>query len=70
MVGAYAQDFYLGARRKRTLAETVRAWRDYLPEFLPLPHPSWRNRAWIARNPWFAREVLPELKDRVATLLF
>lgn len=70
LVGAYAQDFYLGARRKRTLAETVRAWRDYLPEFLPLPHPSWRNRAWIARNPWFAREVLPELKDRVAALLF
>ena len=55
LVGAYAQAFYLRARRKKTLADTVRAWRDYLPEFFPLPHPSWRNLGWLARNPWFEK---------------
>jgi uracil-DNA glycosylase len=65
LVGAYAQAYYLKARRKKTLADTVRAWRDYLPEFFPLPHPSWRNIGWLDRNPWFAKEVLPALRRRV-----
>jgi uracil-DNA glycosylase len=65
LVGAYAQAYYLKARRKRTLADTVRTWRDYLPEFFPLPHPSWRNIGWLDRNPWFAKEVLPALRRRV-----
>jgi uracil-DNA glycosylase len=65
LVGAYAQAFYLRARRKKTLADTVRAWRDYLPEFFPLPHPSWRNIGWRARNPWFEKDVLPALRRRV-----
>jgi uracil-DNA glycosylase len=68
LVGAYAQAFYLRARRKKTLADTVRAWRDYLPEFFPLPHPSWRNIGWLARNPWFEKDVLPALRRRVRTL--
>jgi len=68
LVGRYAQGFYLGARRKRSVAETVRAWGDYLPEFLPLPHPSWRNTAWLRRNPWFEAELVPELRARVARL--
>lgn len=68
LVGAYAQAFYLKERRKRTLAETVRAWRDYLPEFFPLPHPSWRNIGWLERNPWFAKDVLPALRRRVRTV--
>ena len=68
LVGAYAQAFYLQGRRKRTLAETVRAWRDYTPEFFPLPHPSWRNIGWLARNPWFAKDVLPALRRRVRTV--
>jgi uracil-DNA glycosylase len=65
LVGQYAQAFYLGKRRKTTLAGTVRAWRDYLPEFLPLPHPSPRNKLWLKRNPWFARRVLPALRREV-----
>ena len=68
LVGAYAQAFYLRARRKKTLADTVRAWRDYLPEFFPLPHPSWRNIGWRARNPWFEKDVLPALRQCVRTL--
>jgi uracil-DNA glycosylase len=65
LVGSYAQAYYLGKKRKRSVAETVRAFRDYLPEFFVLPHPSWRNRAWLARHPWFAHEVLPALRRRV-----
>ena len=65
LVGSYAQKHYLGERRKPTLGETVRAFREYLPEFLPLPHPSWRNKAWLARNPWFEKDVIPALRRRV-----
>jgi len=69
LVGQYAQAFHLGKRRKGTLAETVRAYRDYLPEFLPLPHPSPRNRLWLKRNPWFGRRVLPALRREVRRAL-
>ena len=69
LVGAYAQKRYLGKRRARTLTATVEGWRDYLPEVLPLPHPSWRNTAWIKRNPWFEADVLPALQKRVQKLL-
>jgi uracil-DNA glycosylase len=65
LVGMYAQSFYLKESRKRTLGETVRSFRDYLPEFFPLPHPSWRNRAWVKKNPWFAIQVIPELRRLV-----
>lgn len=69
LVGQYSQAFYLKADRKASLTETVRAWRDYLPSYLPLPHPSWRNTAWLKKNPWFERELLPELRTRVHALL-
>ena len=65
LVGSYAQAHYLGNRRKRTMTDTVAAWRDYLPEFLPLPHPSWRNTAWLKKNPWFDAELVPALRRRV-----
>ncbi len=65
LVGMYAQKHYLGASRRPTLSETVRAYADYLPAFFPLPHPSWRNRAWAKKNPWFASRVIPELRRRV-----
>jgi uracil-DNA glycosylase len=68
LVGSYAQAYYLGSSRKRTLSETVRAFRDYLPEFFPLPHPSWRNRGWLKRNLWFERDVIPALRRRVKAL--
>jgi len=69
LVGLYAQARYLGKARKANLTETVRAWRDYLPAYLPLPHPSWRNTAWLKRNPWFETELLPELRARVRRLV-
>lgn len=69
LVGGYAQKYYLGNRRQRSLTETVRHWRDYAPRFLPLPHPSWRNTAWLKKNPWFGDDVLPVLRDRARALL-
>ena len=69
LVGSYAQAYYLGKRRRGSMSETVRAWQDYLPEFLPLPHPSWRNTAWLNRNSWFERDLVPELRRRVSPLL-
>ena len=69
LVGIYAQAYYLRDLRKATLTDTVRGWRDYGPRFVPLPHPSWRNIAWLKRNPWFKAEVVPELRRRVKRLL-
>jgi uracil-DNA glycosylase len=68
LVGQYAQALYLGDRRRESLTETVRHWRDYLPAYLPTPHPSWRSVVWLKRNPWFEAEVVPELRRRVAAL--
>ncbi|KIG19124.1 hypothetical protein DB30_04589 [Enhygromyxa salina] len=65
LVGQYAQAYYLGKSRKKTLTATVRAFEDYLPRYLPLPHPSWRSRIWMKKNPWFEAEVLPALRERV-----
>ena len=69
LIGQYAQNYYLGERTKRTLTETVFNYKDYLPDHLPLPHPSPRNRFWLSKNPWFEFEVLPELQKRVKILL-
>jgi uracil-DNA glycosylase len=69
LVGQYAQAYYLGTKRKRTLAATVHAWNEYGPEFLPLPHPSPRNRLWLRRNPWFERDVIPALRHHVRVAL-
>lgn len=68
-IGQYAQTWCLGARRKATLTETVRAWREYLPHDMPLPHPSPRNVGWFKANPWFEAEVLPALRERVHAVL-
>lgn len=69
LVGGYAQDWALGGRAKADMTQTVRAWRDYLPHYLPMPHPSWRNTAWLKRNPWFEAEVTPYLRQRVQAIL-
>lgn len=69
LVGQYAQAFHLGARRKATLTETVHAWREYAPAFVPTPHPSPRNTRWLQVNPWFEREVLPALRERLRAVL-
>jgi len=69
LVGGYAQKYHLGKKAKATLTETVRAWEDYMPRYLPLPHPSWRNTGWLKKNPWFEHEVLPVLKREVGRLM-
>ena len=69
LVGWHAQVWALGPESKANMTETVRAWREYLPRYLPLPHPSWRNTAWLRKNPWFDQEVTPWLRERVNTIL-
>jgi uracil-DNA glycosylase len=69
LVGSYAHAFYLGPRARPSVTETVRAFEDYLPDYFPTPHPSWRTTAWLRRNPWFARELVPELRRRVRAAL-
>jgi uracil-DNA glycosylase len=68
-IGQYAQVFFLGDTRKKSLTDTVRAWPEYAPRVFPLPHPSPRNVAWFKHNPWFDAEVLPTLRERVAAAL-
>ena len=68
LVGMYAVKHVLAERAPRNLTETVRHWRDYGPNIMPLPHPSWRNNGWIKRHEWFADE-LEELKRRVHALI-
>lgn len=65
LFGQYAHAYFLGDRRKGTLTDTVRAWRDYGPALLPMPHPSPRNVGWFKANPWFEAEVVPALRERV-----
>jgi uracil-DNA glycosylase len=67
LVGSHAQAWALGTRGP--MGETIRNWRAFLPGALVLPHPSWRNTAWLKRNPWFDAEVTPYLRDQVARIL-
>ena len=67
LIGQYAQKRYLGKDMKRNLTETVRAWREYGPDIIPLPHPSWRNNVWIKKHAWF-EDTLIHLKARIKAL--
>jgi uracil-DNA glycosylase len=69
LIGMYAQNYYLGDKAKRTLTETVKNFQTYLPRFLPMPHPSPRNRLWLNRNPWFEESIVPILQSRVKELI-
>lgn len=74
VIGQYAAAWHLGARRRQSMTETVRNWRDYFlvndgPRILPLPHPSWRNSGWLKTNPWFEQDVLPVLRQAVDSLI-
>jgi uracil-DNA glycosylase len=69
LVGSYAQSYYLRHATRVSLTETVRTWAKYLPEFIPLPHPSPRNIRWLRTNDWFEREVVPAMRQRVKLLL-
>jgi len=69
VIGKYAMDWHLGNKQKNNLTETVKAWKSYAPDVIPLPHPSPRNNIWLSKNPWFEDEVLPALKKRVKKAL-
>ena len=69
LVGKYAQDYYLKDTKKKNLTETVRAYKEYLPKMFPLVHPSPLNRRWMAKNPWFEKEVLLEFQKRVQEVI-
>lgn len=66
LIGGYAQKWHL---KSKGVTETVRNWRAFGPQILPLPHPSWRNTGWIKKNPWFEAELLPVLRARVQEVL-
>ncbi len=68
LVGSYAMNYYL-TDKKRTLTDTVRSYTEYLPKFIPLPHPSPRNNIWLKRNEWFEAEVLPNLQSSISSIL-
>ncbi|MCV2880431.1 uracil-DNA glycosylase family protein [Actibacterium sp. XHP0104] len=69
VIGGYAQAYHLGAAAKGGVTRTVQAWRDHAPRVFPLPHPSWRNTAWLRKNPWFEAELLPALRARVKEVI-
>jgi uracil-DNA glycosylase len=69
LIGHHAQAYYLDVRRKGTLSDTVKAWKEYLPQgYLPLAHPSPRNQPWLVKNPWFEEELVPDLRNVIRAL--
>jgi len=69
LIGKYAQEYYLGKQAKENLTQTVAHFENYLPTYLPLPHPSPRNKIWIKKNDWFELQVVPVLQSMVAQLI-
>ena len=69
LVGSYAIKYYLNLKSSAKTTEVIRDFEAYLPKYFPLVHPSPRNNIWLAKNPWFEPELLPELKKRVAQLM-
>lgn len=69
LIGQYAQAYFLRERRRATLTATVAAYADDLPQFFALPHPSPRNIGWFKANPWFERDAVPALRERVRDAL-
>ncbi len=67
LIGGYAMKWHLGGARKVT--QTVMDWKSHAPKVFPLPHPSWRNTAWLKKNPWFEADLLPVLRARVQEVL-
>lgn len=67
LIGGYAQKWHL--QNAGSVRETVANWRSYAPHTIPLPHPSWRNNAWLAKNSWFAEDLLPYLQRRIQEVL-
>lgn len=76
LVGSYAQKWHLGKAAKANLTDTVAAWAEYVTPTIkrpyhvfPTPHPSWRNNAWLKRNPWFEEDMIPQLRANISNEL-
>ena len=69
LVGSHAIRHYLPQTRRQSMSAALARWRDHLPEYFVLPHPSWRTIAWDRANPWFAAELLPQLRAAVTAAL-
>jgi len=69
LVGSYATKRYLQPKSSASLTQVVKDYRDYLPEFFPLVHPSPRNQIWMKKNPWFDQTVIPDLQELVAQIM-
>ena len=69
VMGKYALDWHIGTAQGRTLKETVKNWRQFWPDIVPLPHPSPRNIRWFRQNPWFEADIIPCLQQKVAGIL-
>ena len=65
LIGRHAQAAYLPGGRGRSLTEAVRDAESYLPDVMPLPHPSPRNTPWLQKHRWFETSVLPLLRRAV-----
>ena len=65
LIGQFAQRYYLKKDYKDSLTKTVKSYKEFLPKYFPLPHPSPRNQNWVKINPWFMKEAIPELRKRI-----
>lgn len=69
LIGQYAQNYYL-PNKKKTLTETVQSYKEYIQDgYFPIPHPSPRNNIWLKKNPWFEKDVVPELQKMIKSAL-
>lgn len=67
VIGGHAMRYHMD--RVRSVTEAVAGWKDHPNDLFALPHPSWRNTAWLKRHPWFEAEVLPRLRARVKEVM-
>ncbi len=69
VIGQYAMDWHLPKRKTENVSDTVRNWRTFWPNIMPLPHPSPRNNIWLKKHPWFEAEVIPALQQEISRIL-
>jgi len=69
LIGRYAIDYYLPGLKRSSMTDALGRWREFLPEYFVLPHPSWHTLRWVSDNPWFENEAVPELRRRVGQIL-
>jgi len=70
IIGNYSINWHMKDLKKKNLTETVKEWKKHISNgVLPLPHPSPRNNIWLKKNPWFEKEVIPQLRLEISSIL-